>query len=389
MAKMIKPDLKFVQEIIASGGGSLKRCYQCATCSVQCSLSPEKDPFPRKEMIKAQWGMREELLASPDVWLCHQCGDCSAYCPRGARPSDVLAAIRRLAIVHYAFPGFWARWVNQPKFLPFLILIPTMLLVLAMVAIDPIKNSFGFGKQVGGQIVYASTTLFPHWFLNIFFLSISTLSFAAVFVGAVRFWRAMKAADGDRAPVKGIVASAAAALRKILTHDSFASCTTERTRLFSHMCVFLGFAALSVVTIWVISIPINPLLGEELVYPFNFWNPLKIIANIGGGALILGCVLMIWRRAEQDAASTYFDWVFILTLLTVGVTGFMTEVLHYARVDDLRYPVYFAHLVFIIMLIAYLPYSKFGHVIYRTAALIYAEYSGRSGGDIKSDREDI
>lgn len=387
MTNLINPDLKFIKEIIASGGGSLKRCYQCATCSVKCSLSQDKDPFPRKEMIKAQWGMKEELLASPDIWLCHQCNDCTTYCPRGAKPSDVLSTIRRLAIVHYGFPGFLARWVNQPKFLPLLILIPILLLGLALLVRDPISNSLGIEKQLSGKIVYASTTMFPHWLLNTFFLSFCVLTFIAVIVGAIRFWRAMKAADGNRPPAKGLMPSIVSTLKKIMTHDNFASCTTEHSRYLSHMWVFFGFIALSIVTIWVITISVNPLLRKEFIYPFNFWNPLKIIANLGGVALIAGCVLMIWNRLEQDRTSTYFDWVFILTLLAAGVTGFITEVLHYARVNDLRYPVYFAHLVFVFMLLTYLPYSKFSHLIYRTAALVYAEYSGRSNGEITDNKE--
>ena len=42
----VQPDLKFVQELQQVGGESLKKCYQCATCSVVCPLSPADAPYP-------------------------------------------------------------------------------------------------------------------------------------------------------------------------------------------------------------------------------------------------------------------------------------------------------------------------------------------------------
>ena len=101
----IQPDLEFIQYLKGVGGDTLKKCYQCATCSVVCPLSKDQKPFPRKEMIWSQWGLKENLIADADVFLCHQCGDCSEKCPRGAKPADVMGAIRAYAYTFYGWPS--------------------------------------------------------------------------------------------------------------------------------------------------------------------------------------------------------------------------------------------------------------------------------------------
>ncbi len=58
-ATVLNPDLGFIKDLQALGGGDLKKCYQCATCSVVCPISPETKPYPRKEMIAASWGLKD------------------------------------------------------------------------------------------------------------------------------------------------------------------------------------------------------------------------------------------------------------------------------------------------------------------------------------------
>ncbi|HDL18831.1 MAG TPA: heterodisulfide reductase, partial [Bacteroidetes bacterium] len=130
--RMVEPNVEFIEKIKEAGGDFLKNCFQCATCSTVCNLSPAANPFPRKEMIWAQWGLEDRLLGDPDVWLCHQCSDCTTYCPRGARPGDVLAAVRKYAFEKFAFPGFLGKIVGTPSLFPVLLLIPVVLLLAVL-----------------------------------------------------------------------------------------------------------------------------------------------------------------------------------------------------------------------------------------------------------------
>jgi len=383
----VEPDLDFIRALNRQGGDALKKCFQCGTCSATCEISPDTAPFPRKEMAWATWGMKDRLLQDPDVWLCYQCEDCSTICPRGGGPGNVLAAVRQECVLHYAVPQFLGRWVGQPKAIPLLLGIPAALLAFVLFAVEALKGlGFSPGVQFGQDIVYPYSSLFPHWSLNTFFGFFSLLVLISVALGVGRFWRAMKAGAGygpTTTPAKSLPASIVAVLKNIFTHDNFATCEKARSRFWSHTLVFYGFLALCLVTFWIITSPINPFIRGAFIYPFSLFSPWKMLANAGGLALLAGCGLMIWDRlkdSEQTSSGSYFDWALIAALLIVVITGFIAEALHYIHLEPHRHIAYFVHLVFVFTLLIYLPYSKLAHIVYRTTALVFAEYSGRDGG---------
>ncbi len=418
-AYLVKPDGDFLGNVLRQGGEDLKKCFQCATCSVVCELSEGSTPFPRKEMIWTQWGLKDKVVADPDVWLCHQCNDCSVKCPRGARPGDVLAALRQQTVEHYAIPSVFARWVNQVKFLPLMLVIPVVLLLLAWLARDPIWNAArGVLKYLDHEGFYAA--FYPHWLLIGFYTTFWGLAMLGAVVGIVRFWRGMKAADvaaGTYRPAKGIVASITNVLKTVFSHGKFSKCVASAGRKNAHLGAFYGFVALFVVSAWAVVALylINPFIADHanhLPYPFPLLDfswpgisgvPWKVLANLGAIALIGGCVLAIadrLRKADDASASSSFDWIFVWLLLAVGVTGFVTQVLRWVVAPDYHagnslemgalsytaYAIYFVHLVVVFQLLVYLPYSKFAHLLYRTVALIYAEHSGRTGQEANFEK---
>ena len=398
-ALLLKPDRKFVEEVIAAGGGDLKKCYQCATCSVVCGLSNDPSPFPRKEMIWAQWGLKDRLISDPDVWLCHQCNDCSLRCPRGARPGDVLAAVRQKAIEHYAFPSIMGRLVNSAKAVPIMLaLVPAILIAAALLVRGPIEAAIGYVDPHGHEF-YAH--FFPHWLLIAFYTSLTLLTFGGLIVGLFRFWSGMKANDaalGRGASVMGFIPSTIKALITVLTHDRFGTCTDQASRKSAHWMAFYGFLALFIVTSWaVVDLYITPSINSDVFpqYPFGLMHPMKMLANVGGILLIIGAgkAILTRKNAPKDGyhQSTNFDWIFVWLLLLVGISGFFVEAFRFVAEGAAgaeayasgfalpAYSIYFVHLVFVFGLLVYLPYSKFAHMWYRLAAMIYGEYSGRTG----------
>ncbi len=62
----------------------------------------------------------------------------------------------------------------------------------------------------------------------------------------------------------------------------------------------------------------------------------------------------------------------------IALTGVMAQGFRLADAIVPAFVVYYLHLVCVWMLFAYLPWSKLGHILYRTVALLYARMYGRS-----------
>jgi quinone-modifying oxidoreductase subunit QmoC len=386
-AYLVQPDMEFIKDVAALGGGDLKKCFQCATCSVVCPISPDTRPFPRKEMIAASWGLKDKLVGNADIWLCHNCGDCSTKCPRGAKPGDVLSALRAYTVAEYAVPKALGKAVNDPKKLPFLMAIPAaifLVIILLKSFLTPvfahiIPIIFHEGHEAAGVIAHSN--FIPSGFVDI--VMVPTFLWAAtIFVlGLKRFIadihaNALLEGKTDKKTIDPVEFGKALlrVVPTILKHDKFNQCTDNRERSTAHMMVLFGFIGLFVVTsIFFIVMYVFGIPG-----PYSQLNPVKWLANISGVALIVGSTLMIKNRlAKKDSISVYKDWALLGLALGLGVTGLLTEMTRLGGMAWLTYLLYYIHLIFIFCLFAYLPFSKLAHLVYRTVAMTYAEYGNR------------
>jgi quinone-modifying oxidoreductase subunit QmoC len=119
------------------------------------------------------------------------------------------------------------------------------------------------------------------------------------------------------------------------------------------------------------------MLGES---PYPLSDPLKILGNVSALVLLVGILLVILNRlknAGKAGMGSYYDWLFIGIVFTIVVTGILSEVLRLRDIASLAYPVYFIHLVSVLFLFAYAPFSKMAHMVYRMTALVFSKYSGR------------
>jgi heterodisulfide reductase subunit C len=98
-------DPKFVEEIASTPAGQrLFDCIQCGTCSGTCPVSHYMDQTPRKIIAMIRAGFRREVLASVTTWLCASCYSCTVECPQEIKITDIMYALKRLAIQEGVYP---------------------------------------------------------------------------------------------------------------------------------------------------------------------------------------------------------------------------------------------------------------------------------------------
>lgn len=355
----VKTDLPFIKEVMENGGDDLKKCFQCATCTSVCALSVGDNPFPRKQMANIQWGLKNQVVTDKNLWMCHQCGDCTTYCPRGAKPANVLASARRSSVLHYAAPIQLAKFFGDKKYFPVLLIAPAIIIGIFLAMI-------GHLNIPDGDVHYAE--FFPHLWLNIFFTALFVGAIFFMAKGAFSFWKDMDSSNSNQKTKSNYVQAGIETVKEVFTHVKFKKCEANQERYLGHLGIFWGFAILLVVT------AIAVLLVFLERYPLGFFHPVKILGNVGAAALLWGCWVVYKKRKESnedDLKSTYFDWYFFGILASVGVTGVLTELLRFMNIAIFAYPVYFIHLVLVFNLLIFLPFSKFAHVVYRSLAIYY------------------
>jgi quinone-modifying oxidoreductase, subunit QmoC len=361
MTTPVTPSASFRKDLQDRGGASALRCYQCATCSSVCELAPAGAPFPRRQMLQAQWGLEDNLLADPAPWLCHQCNECTTRCPRDARPGDVMQNIRALLIERLAVPSFLGKLVARSKTTwPILLGVPFLFWV-ALVALTrglhlPTEEVFAYHNFVHHELIYA-----------VYF---STTAFVLFAIGSssLRFWNMLgKSAPRSGSPISELIP----VLMEIATHKRFGDCKTQSNRRIGHFLLLWGFVGAATAS-GLLVVVLYVLHGE---LPLPLAHPAKLLGNLAAIFLVGGGALLLYNRyygdIERSGASTSFDSFFLVLVLLVVFTGCVTEV---ARLADLRAFgcwTYLLHLGVVLCLFLTFPFSKFAHLAYRTVAMLH------------------
>ena len=125
-------------------------------------------------------------------------------------------------------------------------------------------------------------------------------------------------------------------------------------------------------------------LGADVFFgleaPIPFLHPIKILGNLSGISLLIGSSMVIVRRIRTKPninSNSYSDWILVLFVFGVAVTGLLTESMRLTSTPFIAYNIYYVHLVLIFFLLWYAPYSKLAHMFYRTLALVFLAMNER------------
>lgn len=101
------------------GGESIKKCIQCGTCTGSCPVSYTMDVTPREVIALYRAGDIESILSSRTIWICASCYACTIRCPQGVLVTDILYALKRLAIEQEIFPKRFPVYALSKSFIGF------------------------------------------------------------------------------------------------------------------------------------------------------------------------------------------------------------------------------------------------------------------------------
>ncbi len=351
----------------------LQICNACRYCEGFCAVFPAMTR--RLEFNPAD----VHYLAN----LCHNCGACLHAC-QYAPPHEfavnvpqAMARVRATTYVDHAWPEALGALYQRNGLTLSLALAAglALFLVLALVL-----NGTLWGAPVAGSF-YA---VFPHNLMVALFAPVFGFALLALGIGLRRFWR-------EQAPGAASGAALGEATHDVLrlkyldgghgegcnnADDAF----TLARRRFHHFTFYgfaLCFAATSVATLY------HYLFGWSA--PYAFTSLPKLLGTVGGVAMLIGTV-GLWRLnlarhpLQGDAAQAPMDRGFIALLFFTAATGLALMLLRTTAALPLALAI---HLGVVMALFATLPYGKFAHGFYRSAALLKWAIEKRQPSQLK------
>lgn len=348
----------------AEAARQLQICNACRYCEGFCAVFPAMTR--RLEFGKADI----HYLAN----LCHNCGACLHAC-QYAPPHEfavnlpqAMAQVRVQTYSDYAWPQALAR-LYRHNGLTLALALAAGLALFLLLAIA-LNGSLSHAPLAGNFY-----RVFPHNLMVSMFGPVFLFALFALSLGVRRFWIDVSPGDPAQAAPAAAAAEAVrdALLLKYLDGGHGQGCNeaddafTLWRRRFHHFTFYgflLCFASTSVATLY------HYLFGWTA--PYALTSIPVLLGTAGGIGLLIGPAGLLWLNLGRDplhgdAAQKPMDRGFIALLLLASASGIALLVWRDSGAMALLLAL---HLGVVMAFFLTLPYGKFAHGVYRSAALL-------------------
>jgi heterodisulfide reductase subunit C2 len=90
-------EINFIDQVNQLSDQTIQLCYHCHKCTAGCPVAERMQYGPDRILRMVQFGEKDKLLKSGDIWVCVACETCGSRCPNEINAARVLGALRELA----------------------------------------------------------------------------------------------------------------------------------------------------------------------------------------------------------------------------------------------------------------------------------------------------
>jgi len=267
-------------------------------------------------------------------------------------------SMRRWLTAKYDFSGLSGLFYRSPAWEIIAIVLAAILTAIGFVT---------FGILHGGSFsVYDGENAFlPSHYVHRFDWGMAIVLVILLGINVLRMWRNVMGGSG--AGIGSYLAALPQLPYQFFTQAKYKQC--ERQRPWAvHLALMLSYVTMLVLIMFFLR---YMQAGPEIDWRVHVFG---YLASVG---LIVAVILNIRGRLRKDtpqhAHSHESDWMFLILLLVVAVTGVLQNFLHRSGLDEAANVMYIIHLMGVVpMLVLEVPFGKWAHLAYRPLAIYFS-----------------